>query len=326
MMKIVHSSVNLYFRLKISLIPPSLNIHDKIAIISPSGRVFDFELTENLALIASLNFIPVLGKNVFEDYFEGYHYAGNCAQRTSDLQWALDSEEIKAVWFARGGYGAVQLLDKINWTKFRKNPKWLIGYSDVTAIHNHVNNWGIPSLHAVTIKRLNCKYSSESFQNIEKVLRGEKLFYQINAHPLNKLGKCSGKLVGGNLSLLYSLIGSESELKGENLILFIEDWNENWYHLNRMLMSLKRSGILCRISGVLIGSFTQMDVMIENPDFYSEFDLQSYQIIRNFMNEFNIPLGFGFPAGHIGDNRALILGGEIEMIVTKETLIVDFKQ
>lgn len=324
-MKIVYSLLNLYFRLKINVKPAPLIENDKIAIVSPSGRVFDFELAKNLELLKNFKYIPVLGKNIFEEFYEGYNYAGNYMQRSSDLQWALDNDEIKAIWFARGGYGAVQIVDEINWSKFKENPKWLIGYSDITTFHNHINNWDIASLHAVTMKRLNCNYTVESFETIEKVLRNEKLFYQIPSHPLNKLGHCSGKLVGGNLSIIYSLIGSESALKGENLILFLEDWNENWYHLNRMLMNLKRSGLMKRVNGVLLGSFTQMDISIENPEFHSEFDSVSYQIIRNFMEEFEIPLGFGFPAGHIGDNRALILGHEVEMVISSESLILDFK-
>lgn len=313
-----------YFRLKISVKPRSLKPNDKVAILAPSGRVFESELQANLNFLRKMELHPVFGNYVFEDYFNGYHYAGNPEQRTADLQWALDDDEIKAIWFARGGYGAVQLLDKIDWTKFKQNPKWLIGYSDITALHNPINNWNIQSLHAITVKRLNCAYTQESFESLQTVLIGERLSYEIDSHPLNKVGSVKGKLVGGNLSLLYSLTGSSAEIQGEDLVLFIEDWNENWYHLDRMLMNLKRSGLLSRINGLLVGSFTRMDIQEENPDFLSEYDATSYQIIHKFMHEFEIPIGFGFPSGHIGDNRALIFGSEVELTITQKKLNLEF--
>lgn len=295
-----------------------------MAIIAPSGRVFESELKENLDFLRSLELHPVLGQNLFQEYFEGYFYAGTPQQRAEDLQNALDDDQVKAIWFARGGYGAVHLLDQINWTKFQKYPKWLIGYSDITAIHNHVNNWDIPSLHAITVKRLNTIYTPESFQSFEKALLKGDLSYEIPAHSLNKIGVAKGKLVGGNLSLLYSLVGSNSALQGDDLILFIEDWNENWYHLDRMMMSLKRSGLLARIKGLILGSFTRMDVEEENPEFLADYDEVSYQIIHKFIENYSIPVCFQFPAGHIGDNRALIMGTQVELEVSNTTTRLEF--
>lgn len=303
---------------------PPLKSGDKVAIIATSGRVYPSELEENLTFLKSLHLVPVFGENLFNDHFEGYHYAGKVEQRLADFQNALDNDETKAIWCARGGYGAVHLLDKIDWSKFKMNPKWIIGYSDITAIHNHVNNWNIPSLHAITTKRLNVNYTDQSFETFKKALFGEKLIYQIPSHALNKQGTISGKIVGGNLSLIYSLIGTESELKGEDLILFIEDWNENWYHLDRMLMNLKRNGLLSRIKGLIVGSFTRMDVQDENPDFLHEYDPTSYELIHTFMKGYLFPICYQFPAGHIGDNRALILGSEIVLEITKEYTTIEF--
>lgn len=293
--------------------PKSLHPNDQIAIVAPSGRIFPEELNAGLELIKDWLLTAKTGEHIFEDYFLGYHYAGTPQQRTADLQNALDDDTVKAIWFARGGYGAVHLIDRIDWTKFLQNPKWLIGYSDITAFHNHLNNFGIQTLHAVTVKRLKTEYTEETFESLRKVLFGEKLNYQIKANPYNCFGKVHGKLVGGNLSLIYSLTGSPSEIKGENLILFIEDWCENWYHLDRMLMNLKRSGLLDRISGLILGNFTKMDFEEENPDFENSFDPISYEIIYNFIKDYNIPVCFGFPAGHTGDNRALIMGAEISL-------------
>lgn len=304
--------------------PDFLQPKDKVAIIAPSGRVFQKELESNLEFLNSLELQAVFGENLFQTHFEAYYYAGNLEQRLSDFQWALDSDNIKAIWMARGGYGAVHLLDFIQWDKFKKKPKWIIGYSDITAIHNHINNWNIPSLHAITVKQLDGQYTSKSFQSLKNALFGEPLKYKINPHPLNKIGETKGKLVGGNLSLIYSLIGSPSAINGKNCILFIEDWNENWYHLDRMMMNLKRSGLLSQIKGLIIGSFTQMDTEKGNPNYNKSFDEISNQIIRKFIDEFDFPVCFEFPAGHIGDNRALILGHEVELKITKTQVIIDF--
>lgn len=306
------------------MIPKSLQASAQIAVIAPSGRVFQKELEENLDFIHSLGYKTVLGQNVFKQHFEGYRYAGTVEERAADLQWALDSEEIQAIWCARGGYGAVHLLDRIDWTHFQKNPKWLIGYSDITALHNHINNLGISSIHGITVKRLNCDYTSDSFESLKKALSGGSLTYRIPAHPYNIKGKAEGKLVGGNLSLIYSLSGSNTSIKGEELILFIEDWNENWYHLDRMMMNLQRSGLLKRVKGLVVGSFTQMDVKEENPKFYDEYDDWSYRIIHKFMEEYKIPIGFGFPAGHIGDNRALLMGSQVQLEIDEKHIHLKF--
>ncbi len=307
-----------------SLKPAFLKPNDKIAIIAPSGRVFKQELKENIDFLTSLELVPVLGENLFADFYNGYHYAGTIQQRLQDFQFALDNEEIKAIWCARGGYGAVQLIDQLNWDKFLINPKWIIGYSDITAFHNHLNNWEIPTLHAITVKKLNLTYTDESFETFQKAIFGEKLYYEIPGNTFNKTGNAQGKLVGGNLSIIYSLNGSLSALNGDNLILFMEDWNENWYHLDRMLMNLKRSGLLGKIKGLIVGSFTRMDIQEENPEFLAEYDSMSYQIIHQYMENYNIPVGFGFPAGHTGDNRALILGTEVEFTVSENYVNLNF--
>lgn len=307
-----------------SLKPAFLKPNDKIAIVAPSGRVFKQELKENIDFLTSLELVPVLSENLFADFYNGYHYAGTIQQRLQDFQFALDNEEIKAIWCARGGYGAVQLIDQLNWDKFLSHPKWIIGYSDITAFHNHLNNWDIPTLHAITVKKLNLTYTDESFETFQKAIFGEKLYYEIPGNTFNKTGNAQGKLVGGNLSIIYSLNGSLSALNGDNLILFMEDWNENWYHLDRMLMNLKRSGLLGKIKGLIVGSFTRMDIQEENPEFLAEYDSMSYQIIHQYMENYNIPVCFGFPAGHTGDNRALLMGTEVEFTVSENYVNLNF--
>jgi len=305
--------------------PVFLKPQDKIAIVAPSGRVFSEDIEEGIELIKSWGLTPVLSKNLFRDYDNGYHYAGTDEERTEDFQNALDDEEIKGIWCARGGYGAVKLLDHLNWDKFIAKPKWVIGYSDITAFHNHINNFEVETIHGITAKRLNTNYNEETFLTLKDALFGKNLSYEIPAHPLNKTGTVTGKLVGGNLSIIYSLNGSESFIKGNDLILFIEDWNENWYHLDRMMMNLKRSRLLRKIKGLIVGSFTKMDIEEENPDFSAEFDPRSYKIIHQMMGNYNIHICFGFPAGHIGDNQALILGNEINLEVNENSVILNFK-
>lgn len=304
--------------------PEFLKPNDKIAIVAPSGRIFPEELEDGLNLLKSWELIPVLGKNVFQEFYNGYYFAGTNEQRISDFQKALDDDEIKAIWCARGGYGAVKLLDNLNWDKFNKNPKWIIGYSDITAIHNHVNNFGIESIHGITTKKLNTEYNQETFSTLKKAIFGEELKYEIQTNSFNKIGKAKGKLVGGNLSIIYSLGGSKSFIEGNDLILFIEDWNENWYHVDRMMMNLKRSGLLNKIKGLIVGSFTKMDVEAENPAFNSNFDNETYKVIQNIMNEFQVPTAYGFPAGHIGDNRALIFGREVSLEVNENSVNLNF--
>ncbi len=304
--------------------PDFLKTGDKVAIVAPSGRVFREELQDNLSFLESMELVPVLGSHLFEDFYNGYHFAGNTEQRVQDFQTALDDDEIKAVWCARGGYGAVHLIDRLNWEKYIQKPKWLIGYSDITVFHNHLNNWDIPTIHGLTLKKLNTTYHPETFSTLKKAVFGEELSYEIPAHPLNKTGNARGKLVGGNLSIIYSLSGSLSALQGDNLILFIEDWNENWYHLDRMLMNLKRSGLLGRIKGLIVGSFTRMDIEAENPEFLSDYDSTSYEIIHQFMENYHVPVSFGFPAGHIGDNRAMIMGAEVVLNVSENYVNLEF--
>lgn len=304
--------------------PEFLKQNDKIAIVAPSGRIFPEEIQDGLNLLKNWEIIPVLGENLFQEHYNGYYFAGTDEQRISDFQKALDYDEIKAIWCARGGYGAAKLLDNLNWDKFKKNPKWIIGYSDITAIHNHVNNFGIESIHAITTKKLNTEYNPETFSTLKKSIFGEELNYEILAHPFNQKGKANGKLVGGNLSIIYSLAGSKSFINGENSILFIEDWNENWYHVDRMMTNLKRSGLLAKIKGLIVGSFTKMDVEAENPEFHSNFDQTTYEVIQKIMNEFEIPIAYQFPAGHIGDNRALIFGSDVSLEVNENSVNLNF--
>lgn len=299
--------------------PKSLKVGSRVAIIAPAGRVFKKEIEFAVDWLRENQWQAVFSEDLFYEYNFGYFFAGTDEHRLHQIQQALDDDAIDAIWFARGGYGSVRLIDKINFDKFIKKPKWLIGYSDITVFHNAINNMDIPTLHAVTAKQLNTEYSTETYTSLVKVLKGESLFYEIPTDILNQKGKAKGKLVGGNLSMIYSQLGSRTAIKKEESILFIEDWQENWYHLDRMLMALKRGGLFENIKGLIVGSFTKMDIKEENKEYNIPFDAVSNQIILSHFKELNIPICFNFPAGHIGDNRALVLSSEVELSVDNDS-------
>ena len=304
--------------------PKKLIPGSKIAIVAPAGRIFKHELSFAQNWIQENGWQPEISEEIFREHNFGYFYAGKDEIRLKLVQEALNNEDIDAIWFARGGYGSVRLIDQIDFQYFLNDPKWLIGYSDITVFHNHLNNLGISTLHAVTAKQLNVNYSNETYSSLSQVLRGEKLNYILPSNPDNIHGKARGKLVGGNLSMIYSLLGSKSFIQGDDLILFIEDWQENWYHLDRMLMALKRSGLFDRIHGLIVGSFTKMDTREENPAYDAEFDEISNQIILSFFENAEIPVALNFPSGHIGDNRTLILGNNVQLEVNQDEIQLGF--
>ncbi|MDO5655039.1 MAG: LD-carboxypeptidase [Flavobacteriaceae bacterium] len=305
--------------------PQSLVPGSRIAIVAPAGRIYKHELEFALNWISVNSWEAVFSDELFREHNFGYFYAGKDEHRLKFVQQELNNPTIDAIWFARGGYGSVRLIDQLDFSQFIQKPKWIIGYSDITVFHNHLNNLGIPSLHAVTAKQLQLPYTPASYTELKRVLCGEKLNYTFPAGANDIEGQVEGTLVGGNLSMIYSQLGSSSSIQGENLILFIEDWQENWYHLDRMLMALKRSGLLSRIKGLIVGSFTKMDLREENPHYHSDFDEVSNQIILSFFENEGIPVMFGFPAGHIGDNRAMVFGSDVILNVDDEFVNLQWK-
>ncbi len=298
-------------------LPEPLKKGDKIQLVAPAGRVFESELSFAKKWAHQNEWELVYDASLFEDYNLGYHYAGTDEHRKTQVQNALNNPETKAIWFARGGYGSVKIIDYLDFSVLLKNPKWLIGYSDITVFHNYLNNYKFPTIHGVTAKQLDLTYSNETYDILQKILQGELPQYSIPSHPFNRTGKTMGKLVGGNLSILYSQLGSSTALRGSKLILFIEDWCEDWYHVDRMIMALKRSDLFQNVSGILVGSFTKMDVKEENPEYNSSFDSTTYQVLKAQFSHLNIPIAYGFPAGHIGDNRPLVLGKQVMFEVGK---------
>ncbi len=296
--------------------PPYLKPGDKIAIVATARKVTPSEMDVAISTFRSWGLQVITGPNLFG---EKDQYSGTDEERASDLQMMLDDKEIKAILCARGGYGTVRIIDHINFSAFEQHPKWIVGYSDITVLHSHVNiQFGIETLHAIMPINFSDEGTEASIESLRKALFGEVLEYNMAAHPMNKEGNVSGVLTGGNLSILYSLIGSPSDIQTENKILFIEDLDEYLYHIDRIMMNLKRSGKLSGIKGLVVGGMTKMN------DNTISFGKNAEQIISEYANEVGIPVCFNFPAGHIADNRALIMGREVLLIIDQNCVSLQF--
>jgi muramoyltetrapeptide carboxypeptidase len=297
--------------------PPYLKSGDKIGIIATARKISAEEINPAIKKFSEWGLNVVLGKNIFS---EEDQYAGSDGQRRSDLQQMLDDQSIKAVIIARGGYGTVRIIDKIDFSGFSKYPKWIVGYSDVTVLHSHLHrNLGTESLHASMPLNFPADGRDDhSLLSMRKALFGEKLYYETAATAHNREGKASGILVGGNLSLLYALAGTPSDIETFGKILFIEDLDEYLYHIDRMMMQLKRSGKLANLAGLIVGGMTEMK------DNAVPFGKTACEIISEAVSEYDFPVCFDFPAGHIKDNRALILGREIHLNVSGDTVKIEF--
>ena len=292
-----------------------LNFGDRVGIVSTARKINLKELDMAVNIFNQWGLKVELGVNLLN---EDNQFSGTIKERTSDLQAMLDNDKIKAVICARGGYGTVQIIDNIDFALFINNPKWIVGYSDVTVLHSHLNNLDIPTLHASM--PINFKSNTkESLETLRKTLFGEKNYIKIDTNNYNVLGKAEGEIVGGNLSILYSLMGSNSDLDTNGKILFIEDLDEYLYHIDRMMISLKRSGKLENIKGLIVGGMTNMH------DNKVRYGRNAEQIIRDYIIPYNIPTCFGFPAGHIKDNRCIKFGVKSVLDVNKSDVSLSQK-
>ncbi len=294
--------------------PNYLKKGDKIGLVASARKIDLDELKDATHFFNHLGLEIVYGKNLFK---VDNQFAGTDEERASDFQAMLDDPNIKAIIFARGGYGTIRIVDQINWTKFIESPKWLIGFSDITAIHSHVyTNCKIETIHGIMPLNFG-KMTPESKESLKNILFGKPLQYEIKAHPFNKTGEAEAELIGGNLSLIHTLKGSKSDLNTDGKILFLEDLDEYLYHIDRMMLSLKRSGHLNNLAGLIVGGMTEMN------DNQIPFGENAYEIIRCTVAEFDYPVCYAFPAGHSLDNRALILGRKIKLSI-KDKVIIDF--
>lgn len=295
---------------------PILTEGDKVALISSARKVDVSELQYAVKTIDKWGLQICFGAHLHK---KNHQFAGTVDDRKEDLQSALDDPTIKAVFFVRGGYGSIQIVDLIDWSAFKKKPKWLVGFSDITVFHSHIHeNLRIASLHApmpITFPN----NSQSSLSSLRKILFGYEIQYECNLHPLNKMGQASGELVGGNLSILYSLLGSKSQMNTQGKLLFIEDLDEYLYHLDRMMQGLDRAGMLKNLSGLIVGGMSDMN---DNSVPYGK---SAEQIILDMVSKYDFPVAFDFPAGHIDNNQPLVFGANYSLCVTDEKVFFNRK-
>ncbi|MFC7357770.1 LD-carboxypeptidase [Jejudonia soesokkakensis] len=298
------------------IIPPKLTQGATVAIISTARKITKKELRPALDLLSEWGLNVVLGKTIGAACDQ---FAGDDSLRTEDLQQMLDNPQIKAVWFARGGYGTVRIIDSIDFSAFKKTPKWLIGYSDITVLHSHIHNLGIETLHAQMPLEIE-KRSAESASSIQEVLFGKEYTIKFSSESVsgNRNGTAKGQLIGGNLSILYSLCGSNSSLPTDGKILFLEDLDEYLYHIDRMLQNLKRNGMLKGLAGLIVGGMSDMS------DNTIPFGKTTKEIIMETVSAYDYPVCFDFPAGHVKDNRALIMGRTVLFSVDNNKVQLKF--
>jgi len=289
-------------------IPPYLQKGDTVAIVSTARKNIDDNLKPAIDLLHSWGLEVLIGKTIGLD---NNQLAGTDEQRAADFQTQMDNPNIKAIWCMRGGYGTVRMIDLLDFSKFKENPKWVVGFSDVTVIHSYLNKINIASIHAampITIARA----STESIETLRKSLFGENLEYKIPFDVANRLGATKGEIVGGNLSILYSLMGSNAQIDCKGKILFIEDLDEYLYHIDRMMMALKRCGCFDGLNGLIVGSMTKMN------DNDIPWGKTANEIIKEVTKGYSFPVLYNFPVGHFRDNRALILGKQAMLELNTE--------
>ncbi len=281
---------------------PFLKTGDTIGITATARKISAEEIEPAIKIFESWGLKVIFSSSLFEI---SNQFAGNDLQRTKGFQELLDNPEVKAIICARGGYGTVRIIDMMDWRAFSINPKWIIGYSDITVLHNHIHTkLGIPSIHGtMPINMLPSKADKESIESLQRILFGEKPeAISTQSHPLNKKGTAEAKLIGGNLSVIYSLLGSASDIDTRGKILFLEDLDEYLYHIDRMMMNLKRNGKLHQLAGLVVGGMSDMkDNMVP-------FGSPAEEIIASHVADADYPVCFAFPAGHEKRNLPLILG------------------
>jgi len=289
--------------------PEFLKQGNKIGLIAPSRSVDPKEIEKAIQIFDSCKIKVVLGSNIFKKQNQ---FAGTDQERTADMQEFLDNPEIKAIICVRGGYGSIRTLQHLNFDKFIKSPKWIAGYSDITVFHSYINNLGIETIHSpMPFNFFKEDADQESITLFIDLLFGKIPEYQFESHKLNCKGVAKGILTGGNLSVLYSLRGTPADIDTKDKILFIEDLDEYLYHIDRMMMNLKYGNKLAGLKGVLVGEFSDMK------DNTIPFGKNAYEIIADIFSEMDIPICFGFPAGHGKKNWPLILGHEVILEVGK---------
>lgn len=298
--------------------PPYIKTGSKIRIVSPAGKVKEILILPAVEWLEKKGYKVELGECIFAQH---YQFSGIDEQRLEDLQTALDDPKCSAIICSRGGYGTIRIIDQLDFTEFKKYPKWLVGYSDITMLHNHLNNMGFYTVHG-TMPPFFFNENGEANENLDSLLNllsGQKVSYTILPNEKNKNGNANGQLVGGNLSIICSLFGTKYELETEGKILFIEEIDEYLYHIDRMMQQLKLAGKLKNLAGLIIGDFTKIK------DNESPFGQTVEEIILDSVKDYNFPVCFGFPAGHNQKNLALAFGKKWQLNISDKRATLNLK-
>ncbi|MCF6224562.1 MAG: LD-carboxypeptidase [Flavobacteriaceae bacterium] len=299
--------------------PPNLKKGDTVMILSPAGRIKDrTAIDAGIELANHWGLVVFFGNHLLA---QDDTFAGTDKERADDFQKALDDPSIKAIWAARGGYGTVRIIDDLDFSFFTKNSKWIIGYSDITILHNKIHDLGFQTIHGQMPLTLNLEdpIQKESIVTLQKALFGKKLKYKLESSKYNRIGESSGQIVGGNLSIVYSMLSSNTDLDMNGKVLFIEDIGEALYHIDRMMISLKRADYFKNCKGLIIGDFR----LKKNEG--NAFGKTLEEIILDAVKGTDFPVIFNFPAGHIDDNRAIILGSYVDLKVTDKKARINFR-
>ncbi len=294
--------------------PESLKTGDKVILVSPAGTIDENVLFWPMELLENWGLKPILSMNSRSRWGR---FAGKDEMRRNTFQEALDDPEIRAIFCARGGYGSTRIIDDLNWERFIENPKWIIGYSDITTIHNRLHQLDIESLHGTMPinYKTNTQFAMDSLKNS---LFNAPPSYAVDGTNYNKPGKAEGKMVGGNLSIVHNLIGTKFNIQFKDNILFLEEVGEYYYSVDRMLWALKHAGVFDEISGLIIGSFT--DIKQDETPFPESLE----QMILKFVEHRDIPVFFKFPAGHQDDNWTVVMSGKYKMEVTDKNATIEY--
>ncbi len=300
--------------MSLNIIPPFLKRGDAVGILSTARKITEKELEFAINEIMSWGLQVKLGDTIGLEYNQ---FAGSDEQRIQDFNSFIEDDSIKAILCARGGYGTVRIVDSLNLERLRSKPKWICGYSDVTVLHNALNNIGISSIHSTMPINFETN-STKARSTLKDCLFGKRSHIQIQGHEMNRPGFAKGELVGGNLSVLYSQLGSPTDLDLKGKILFLEDLDEYIYHIDRMIINLKRVGWFDQIVGLIIGGLTDMN------DNDIPFGKSALEIVLEHTKEYSFPICTNFPAGHITDNQSIYLSMETELNVKEKKSTVQF--
>ena len=283
----------------------------KIAIVAPARKVTQEEMRYAVDWLEKNGMTAVYDERLFA---ENHIFAGTAEHRAAVIQEYLDRDDIDALWMARGGYGSLHVVDKLDFSRLKEHPKWLIGFSDITVFHGKMQRLGISTIHASMPYNFESK-TGEAKQSLLDALMGKSLRYMLPESPYNRYGEAEAEIVGGNLSVLYSMMGSDSFPDTEGKILFIEEVDEYIYHIDRMMTALRRAGVLKGLKGLVVGGLTEIH---DNPE---PFGKTVEEVILEAVLDYDYPVCFNFPAGHFADNRALVLGRRASCIVAQTTMV-----